>query len=284
MAINTERDYIELLDILIQVVDANKGTPAVGDERVLDAEGLALKFIGHALSALHLYRGVTIQELAIPIKRLPDAASIHVLGRAAIETFLIFHYVFNAPQNQSEKDFRYLTWQLSGLLERQSYPVWSDESKEQLRSEKKIIDDLVKKIKSNSHFKKMLTEKQQKNIIEKGGWRFHSWKEIGLSAGLSDVHAESYYSYLCGYAHSGSLSVLQWRQAQTYQEKRDLMNSTINLLLIAMANIIKCYCRVFPKSNDHYVKNHQPKNVVDLWIDIGASTKDEIEKVMNHSY
>ena len=282
MAIDTERDYIELLDILIQVVDVNKGTPSVGDERVLDAEGLALKFFGHVLSALYLYRGVTIQELTIPITRFPDATSIHVLGRAAIETFLIFHYVFETPQNEAEKDFKYLTWQLSGLLERQSYPVWSEKAREQLRSEKEIIDDLVKKLECNSHFK-MLTPKQQKSIIEKGKWRFHSWKEIGLSAGLSDVHAESYYSYLCGYAHSGSLSVLQWRQARTYQEKKDLMNSTINLILIAIANMIKSYCRVFPKSNDHYVKNYPPKNVVDLWIDIGASTKNEIEKAMNDS-
>lgn len=36
----------------------------------------------------------------------------------------------------------------------------------------------------------------------------------------------------------------------------------------------------FPKSNEYYIKNHPPQNVVELWLSIGASTKDEIEKVM----
>lgn len=282
MAIDTERDYIELLDILIHVIDENKGTPSVGDERILDAEGLGLKFFGHALSALYLVRGVTIPELTVPITKFPDSASLHVLGRAAIETFLIFHYIFEAPQNELEKNFRYQIWQLSGLLERQSFPVWSKEAKEKLRSEEEIKDNLVEKIELNSNFVK-LTTKQQKSIIQKGNWKFQSWKEIGLSAGLSDVHAESYYRYLCGYAHSGNLSVFQVRQTRTYQEKREMMNSTINLLLIAIANMIKCYCGVFPKSKNFYVNNYQPKNTVDLWVDIGASTKAEIEKAMENT-
>lgn len=279
MAIDTEQDYIELLDILIMVVDANRGTPSIGDERALDAEGLALKFFGHTVSAFYLYRGVTIPELTIPITRFPDATSVHVLGRAAFETFLIFHYIFDSAMDRSEQDLRYLAWQLSGVLERKNFPVWSIEAKEQLRTERKIIDDLIKKIKAISIFTK-LPSKQQKGIIEQGKWRLKSWKEIALSAGLSDIHAESYYSYLCGYAHSGSLSVLQWRQARSYEEKRDLMGSTINLNLIAIANMISCYCKVFPKSNEYYIKNHPPQNVVELWLSIGASTKDEIEKVM----
>ena len=58
-----ESDYQELLSLLIDVVEANKGVVAGDDDRVLDAEGLALKFVFHAASALYLYRSTSLPEL-----------------------------------------------------------------------------------------------------------------------------------------------------------------------------------------------------------------------------
>jgi hypothetical protein len=40
-----ESDYQRLLEVLIEVTEANKGVVAGEDDRVLDAEGLALKFV-----------------------------------------------------------------------------------------------------------------------------------------------------------------------------------------------------------------------------------------------
>jgi len=235
-----EKEYIELLNIFTQVVEANKGTPSIGDERLLDAEGLALKFFGHVISTLYLYRGITIRDFMIPITNFPDATSIHVLGRAAIETFLIFHYIFVEPENKSEKDFKYFSWQIAGLLECQNFPVWSQDARKQLKQEKEIIINFKKKLEDNSVFKD-LSQKEKRKVLEKGLWRLKSWKDIGLSAGFSEIYSQSYYSYLCGYAHSGNLSILQWRQAKSYKEKRALSDSTMNLILIAIANMIKFY-------------------------------------------
>ena len=33
----------------------------------------------------------------------------------------VFHYVFNVPSSEEDKDFRYFSWVYSGLLERQNF-------------------------------------------------------------------------------------------------------------------------------------------------------------------
>lgn len=43
-------------------MEANKGVAAGDDDRILDAEGLALKFFFHAASALYLYRSTSLPE------------------------------------------------------------------------------------------------------------------------------------------------------------------------------------------------------------------------------
>lgn len=48
----SEQEYIKLPTVLIQVGEANKGLLAGGDDRILDAEGLAQKALFHASSVL----------------------------------------------------------------------------------------------------------------------------------------------------------------------------------------------------------------------------------------
>ncbi|MDA8155306.1 MAG: hypothetical protein M0Z52_02480 [Actinomycetota bacterium] len=96
-----EKNFISLLETLIKIAEANKGVMAGADDRLLDAEGLCKKFIGHAASALYLFRSTTLQDLKVTPRGISffDTASINVLGRAALEAFLVFHYVFIAPRS-----------------------------------------------------------------------------------------------------------------------------------------------------------------------------------------
>jgi len=262
---DNKKDYLELLKIYIQVVEANKGVASVGDDRILDAEGLALKFFGHAVSLYYLYRGINVPDHGLGITDFIDPPSINVVGRAAIETFLTFHYVFVEPKTNEDKDFKYFTWELAGLIERQGFTVHSAAGKKKLKEEKQLIEVLKNKLKKNSVFDS-LSDKQKRRIVARGDWRFNSWREIILSAGLSQIHAESFYRYLCGYAHSGNLSILQLRQTRTNQERRELIESTFTLTLIVMANMIKAYCEIFPKSKALYTKLLSSESVVDLWV------------------
>lgn len=270
---NKDQEYLKLLDVLIKVTEANKGMPAGADDRVLDAEGLALKFFYHACSAFYLYRSTTVPEI---MATFFDAGSINVLGRAALETFLVFHYVFVDPTSDQQKDFRYFSWLLAGLLERQEYPVQSSKGRKLLSVEKSLIAPLQEKLANNPYLLK-LKHKQQKKLLQKGKWRLHSWKEIGLSAGFDESHAKGLYHYLSGYAHAGNISVLQLRQAGTAVSQKDLCAATITVIMIALANMIKSYCQIFPKSQSVLTQDRNGSKLVDIWITVGSSSTEYID-------
>lgn len=271
--IQNQSDYRTILKIFVRVVEASKGTGAGTDDRILDAEGLALKFLGHASAAFYLYQGTALPLLGA---NFIDPSSINVIGRAALETFLVFHHVFVAPASEEERDFRYISWLLAGFLGRQTFPVQSPKGKEMLSKEAQLIAPLQGKLRENQHFKS-LKPGQQKDLLEKGKWRLPSWKKMALSAGLSRTHAEAFYSYLCEYAHAGNLSVLQIRNAQTLQSQRSLCAATIGVLIISTANMIKSYCKVFPKSESSLQEDPDGAALVDMWIDIGATPTDNVK-------
>ena len=176
-----------------------------------------------------------------------DSASINIVSRAAFETFLIFHHIFIQPTSIGKRDFRYISWVLSGLIERQNFPILSQKGKKQIEHEKEIIDTCIDRLKTNKHFA-ALSPKQKRTIIEKGNWRFLSWADLAVKAGLDATHGTSFYKYLCGYAHSSNLSVLQIREARSKHIQKELSASAMTLIMISMANMIKAYCDLFPPS------------------------------------
>ena len=211
-----ENDYISLLNVFANVLEANKGILAGPDDKILDAEGLASKCFFHSSSFLYLLRSTNVPELDISFF---DTGSINVVARAALESFLVFHYVFVEPTNEVEKDFRYLSWKLADLMERQKYDAMSPQGKIKQGHEKELITNIKNKI-SENQFYNQITPKQQKALCGRGVWRLKGWADIGISAGLSEDHAKSCYRFLCSYAHAGSMSVLQIRQAMTQQNNK----------------------------------------------------------------
>lgn len=268
-----EDKYVKLLNMLVAVSEAAKGTTAGEDERIFDAEGLLLKFFGHVASAFHLFRSTTIPELNISFF---DPGSINVVGRAALESFLVFHYVFAASSTEDEKDFRYLTWGLAGLLDRQKYVPRSPQGREKLAREKETISQIQQKLAYNPCFKAM-TVRQQNGMLKRSEWRLQSWTEIGKSAGLSDLHARQFYSYLCGYAHGSYLSVLQIRQADTAQTQKELCSATLGLIKIAMAFMVKSYINVFPQAMNVLRDDSEGARIVEQWIEIGSSPLENLD-------
>ena len=103
-----KKDYLELLEIYVQIVEANKGVASIGDDRIPDAEGLALKFFGHAISVYYLFVGINIPEHGLRISDFVDSPSINVVGRAAIETFLL--------STTSSRNPKRITLRTSGIL------------------------------------------------------------------------------------------------------------------------------------------------------------------------
>lgn len=268
-----ESDYISLLKVFAHVLEANKGTIMGSDDKILDAEGLAAKCFFHASSFLYLLRSTNVPELGISFF---DPASMNVVARAALESFLVFHYVFVEPDTEEDKDFRYLSWKLADLKERQKYEAMSPQGKVKQEQEQKAIEEIIKKISTNQYYTQ-IKSKHQRDILGGRAWRLKSWIDIGLSTGLSEDYAISCYRFLCSYAHAGSMSVLQIRQAKTAKQQKALCGATMALGMITMAFFVKSYCSLFEKSQ-HFLDQHdEPRTIIKMWVEIGSTQLKSVE-------
>lgn len=265
-AMSVHDDTRTLLRALGAAIDANKGLPSDSDEWLLDAEGLALKCVFHGSSTAQLHSGT---ELPPARATLLDVASMNVLARATIESFLTFHYVFAAPKEAPAKTFRHLAWVLAGLLERQGFAASETENQQKLADEQAQILTLQERLRASEELQCM-TPKQQRSVLERGAWRQQSWKEIALSTGMSPLHAVQEYTYLSSFAHSGSLSVLQVRQARSPTQRYSLAEGTLRLVNVALAFMTRSYCGLFSRVDEAFRTQSTLASTVQHWVDLGS--------------
>lgn len=266
-----EREYLKLLDVLFQVVEANKGPNTGDDARYLYAEGLAQKYFFHASSALYLSRGTNIPDFPSTAVMFIDSASINVLARTALETFLTFHYVFFAPKTKDEQDYRYLTYIVAGLAERQQLPATIEEHRQKLADERMQLDDLHDKLRSNPVFNG-LNRKKQSQVL-RGKWRLLSWRDIAIDAGFPERLALHTYRYLSGYIHSGSPSIMQIRGEPLKKGQMPLIGVPMNILNITTANMIHEYSGLFPRAKNALHADPDGTGIVEIWVQIGKEIK-----------
>ncbi len=269
-------DYVKLLDLLGRVNNANEGSS--DDERLIDAHWLANKLISHALTVLYLlFHGTNIQDLPSfksSKLRFVDSASIDVLTRATLESFLVFHYVFFAPTTAKERDYRYLSYKSAGLAEKQSFPTITREARQTLDSEKIVLDDFLDKLKLNEIFQNLKDYQKSKIFKGQGEWKWKphgkgkvSWYDIAISAGFSKVLARYVYGYLSRHTHSSYLSVIQMRQIFESKEKEQSISAPI--MSIVVANMIREYCALFPMVQNVLSRDLEGNNLVEQYIRIG---------------
>jgi len=285
---DSKEEFLILLDLLAQAINAVQVSSIEDDnqrEKLIYAHNLANRFIQYALTQFHLCNTKRVETLpSLGDMRVGDPASIDVLTRAAMEAFLVFHYVFYSPATKDEKDYRYLTYKATGLLERQNLPDSILEHAKQKIEEKKMIEEIIVKLESNAIYKS-LTPTQKRRFIEgkeRDLWRWEHdarkvvpWQEIATHAGLSEMLASHMYRHLSGHAHSGSLSVLQTQQAIVREETEHLISPSINTMKILTANMIYEYTELFPQAQPVLAKSGASA-FVEIWIRIGQRLDEKL--------
>jgi len=272
-----KQEYLRLFKLLARVNDAVNVT-SISDagerERLIGAHDLANIFTAHALTILYLIDDTKIQVPSSfpPLKTTSFAlASIEVLTRATMEAFLVFHYVFFAPTKADEKFFRYWSYKAAGITEWQKETESISEHRQEKAAEKKALDELHTKLKSNTVFQG-LTDKRKKQIL-KSEWRLLFWRDIAIDAGFSKMLA-SQYKYLSGFAHSSSVSTLRMKQAFINKEPEKFIQGSINTMNIVIANMIREYCALLPKAQEVLSDDCAGGKIVDWWVQLGNSMND----------
>lgn len=257
-------DYSTLLDLFIRLVESQAGKKIdSGDEWLNDAQVLATKLFRHLVSMQTVAAGATVEHDGIPVVFFVDHASVKVVARAALETYLVFFYLYG-NSDRSLSEFRHKTWCLGGLVDRQQFHVSTEQGREVLAREKKQIEELKSKIESSPEIR-TYTDKQRKKLLE-GEWRIgNGWADLGVSAGFHEKYFKNIYGYLCGYSHSSYLSALQVGQAQSIADQQMLTQSILGIGVVLMAHFAFSYSAAFNTANVVLSANPSAMRVAEKW-------------------
>ena len=259
-----ERDYSTLLSLFIQLVDSQAGRkiPA-GDAWLNDAQVLATKLFQHLVSMQSLANGATIAHKGAPSIFFIDHASVKVVARAALETYLVFFYLFGSS-DLSLCEFRHKTWKLGGLADRQKFDIFMQEHRDVLLRERASIERLAHEIEGSSHITDY-SAKQRIKLLE-GEWRTGSgWADLGKNAGFHEAYFRNIYSYLCGYSHASYLSALQVGQARSLNDQTMLTHFVLGIGVVLMAHFAFSYSSRFEAASAVLNANPEAKAIADRW-------------------
>jgi len=259
-----DRDYSTLLDLFIQLVQSHAGKKIPrGDSWLNDAQVLAVKLFRHLVSMQSLAVGATVEHEGAPSIFFVDHASVKVVARAALETYLVFFYLYGSP-DRSLCEFRHKIWCLGGLADRQKFFVFMPQHREVLARELKEMQDLRSQIEKSPHMAGY-SEKQRSRLL-KGEWRTGSgWADLGKSAGFHDKYFKNIYGYLCGYSHASYLSALQVGQAQSIEDQKMLTSSILGIGVILMAHFAFSYTAAFEGASAVLSANPSAKRIAEKW-------------------
>ena len=146
-----------------------------------------------------------------------------------------------------------------------------------LNDEKTALEKICDKLEKNEYYR-ALSDKQRKKFIQGKAldlWRWDfqkrklsSFYDIGIDAGFSVVIASYFYRHISGYAHSGSLSVIQSAQALIQGETSKLTDASIDMMKIIVSYMIKEYCQMFTAAGK-ILDNSPLKTLVEIFINVG---------------
>ena len=163
-----DAEYSTLLDLFIRLVESQAGKKIEpGEEWLNDAQILATKLFRHLVSMQSVAAGATVESDGIPMVFFVDHASVKVIARAALETYLVFFYLCGSTDSLLS-EFRHKTWRLGGLADRQRFQTFTEQGREILTREKKRIEEIRSEIEPSPYLR-TFTDKQRKELIE-GDW------------------------------------------------------------------------------------------------------------------
>ncbi len=269
------KEYEKLLDLFIQLIQSQAGNKIVsGDEWMNDAQTLSIKLFRHLVSMHIISNGSTIDHNEMVVIHFIDHASVKVLARAALETYLVFYYIFGCKDRGLSK-FRHSTWVLGGLVDRQSTHVSNEENRAVLASEKAQIGELEIEIK-NSEYLQQFTPGQREQLL-RGKWRIgNSWSNLGINAGFHKKYFEQIYSYLCGYSHSSYISALQVGQAKSIEDQASLTSFILGVGTVIMAHYAFSYTELFESAGEVLNSNVPAKVIAEKWHFEAADMADSV--------
>ncbi len=268
--VNYETDFDLLIKTAIEIGNSLDGKKYVYNTNDLFyAEGLGQKIINHAITIRQLFGGYQLSIGQITYQATVDFASIAILTRAALETYLTLNYIFVAPKTPEEKLLRFQAWHLAGFLERADH-IPTKQAHVDLKNKEQLEIEKLKQELNNSSYFNSLTKKQREKILT-GQWRVeNSWSQLAQDAGFSKRYFNQQYKFLCAYAHSSRLSIIQIQQTKEYAMKHEMAKASISTCMVVLAKFMHDYIHIIPELNG-FINDSETYPIIGMWKMVGEN-------------
>ncbi|MBG6188425.1 DUF5677 domain-containing protein [Flavobacterium sp. CAN_S2] len=238
-------------------------------------ETLIIKLIFASKSVLSLSKPQSLGIHSYQQKiEIIDVPSILILSRSIIETFLTLEYLYFDKINDSEKNFRFKLWKVSGFMSRQAFADSISESNyEKLKREEKLIEQIKEEIKSSPFYPSIKSNELWK--LDKFGLpRLKSWGALLESSRLKSEMFKKTYSLYSNYAHSEFISMMQLNEGSLNKDNpNNISFCETAILFVQMINSLTILLlkERFKELDEHYSTiNNEVKVRVELWSSIAT--------------
>jgi len=276
--LNQEKDFPFLFDRCFHIMSIMKGVK-VSNWWMTYAEGLGKKLLGHLTAIYSLHRGTNIVLHNKDEIKFIDFSSICILTRAALETYLTFYYIFCDSKNDSEKEFRFLIWDLAGYIERQGFLVELTESREIKARELEELTKVNEKIKLHPYFSS-LTDSMKSRVLN-GEWKMgNKVPDLAAFAGFNKQYIGTLYSHLCGHSHTSRASVMQVHRVADLSTEKELSLPDVGVATILLASFLIDYSTLFDEVRKALENERATYNCAKAWKKLGQDLKTSLLEVI----
>lgn len=238
--------YLQLLDLAYKVAQSLEGKKP-DNPWLPDCQKLALKLFYHAATIYWLSRGTRcpVPE-SVGGASFLDHASVTVIARSAVETYLAMFNVFFEPMTDDEFEFRHAFWLLSGFQIREGFIPPDPDLQGRVDQMKEELKTIRARIQNTKAFG-MFTPSQQRRLLSLR-WMPRKLSDIARAAGFGPGFFRLLYAYQSGYAHSDGLSGAQMMSSATRESQLRSIDSQMRIVVILLSKMILDYARKFPEA------------------------------------
>lgn len=218
-----------------------------------------------SMTILKLSEGISYKhdEPGLSFDQTLDPFSILSLSRAQLEAYCIFNNILIESKSEEEKKLKHDIWVLSGLLNRQKFPVGKNIEFEQKKAkELDKINDLKKAIETNHTFKCLNSKSQSlitnwsritdnwKLVINSNTAHLASWSELVQNSGAAGFEFEYNYRLLSLYTHPTNVSVFQFNSLYKNGQDEFLTQMALSFSKWIMSFFINDICIYYELTED----------------------------------
>jgi hypothetical protein len=261
-------NYLPLLELTYQVVQSVDDIK-LPDPRWLDCQQLAAKLFFHASTVFSIRQGTKI-SLANHEIDFYDFASIAVIMRSAIDTYLTMFEVFFEPCSDDEFEFNHALWKLSGFIVREKYVSPDPAYQGRLIQAKKEILDCKNRIQGTLKYASM-SSGEQKKVLK--GKRTRNWIRVLKAAGFGESYLLRIYAYYSGYVHADGLSSIQIMSAITAEEQIGNCEEHLRVMMMLMSKLIIEFSKKIPAAKEICKENPDAFHLANILVDVITRVK-----------